>query len=339
MSKERHYPSLRSQHHTRLLKKYGAYCQGCGRNFRSNPKALQVDHIRPRSDDGTDAFENLTLLCRQCNQTKSDQMTITGLQLHNRIRRILLPENETNLKLGLRAYKKWRKAFAANARAVFEYVKAVKAAWDQCAGAMDAAWDQCAGAMDAARDRYEEEEWYRDTGDMDGEWTEYEWDGYEEEEWEEGTDEAWDRYTEATDEAWDQYSATMDKARSSKWFKYSETLSSVWDQYAEVTDEAWAKLKSAGSAARAALDAAREQYMAALSKARDEYEEEEVQDAWDEYKAATDKARDQYEKAKYKAKVAVDDEYKAALSTAQVELDEALIVTRAKKQKPPAFIR
>ena len=75
------HPPSRSQH-PRLLEKYGAYCQGCGCDFTDNPSALEVDHIWPRSEGGTDAYENLTLLCPPCNRTKSDTMTITGLQQH-----------------------------------------------------------------------------------------------------------------------------------------------------------------------------------------------------------------------------------------------------------------
>ena len=106
------YPPPRSQH-PRLLEKYGAYCQGCGCDFTDNPNDLEVDHIWPRSEGGTDAYENLTLLCPPCNRTKSDTMTITGLQQRNRREGILRPENEVNLKLGRGANDKWRAAFAA----------------------------------------------------------------------------------------------------------------------------------------------------------------------------------------------------------------------------------
>ena len=55
---------------------------------------LEVDHIWPRSEGGTDAFENLAPLCTKCNRIKSDKMTMTGLQQYNRREGILLPENE-----------------------------------------------------------------------------------------------------------------------------------------------------------------------------------------------------------------------------------------------------
>ena len=106
------YPPPRSQH-PRLLEKYGAYCQGCGCDFTDKPNDLEVDHIRPKSDGGTDAYENLTLLCPPCNRSKSDTMTLTGLQQRNRREGILRPENEINLKLGRGANNKWRAAFTA----------------------------------------------------------------------------------------------------------------------------------------------------------------------------------------------------------------------------------
>ena len=48
---------------SRLLADIGAFCQGCGRDYEFDPRVLQVDYVRPRSDGGKDAYENLTLLC------------------------------------------------------------------------------------------------------------------------------------------------------------------------------------------------------------------------------------------------------------------------------------
>ncbi len=95
------YPPPRSQHE-RLLLDFGAFCQGCGRDYSFDPRVLEVDHIRPKSDGGTDAYGNLTLLCPPCNRAKLDRMTLTGLQEQNRKEGHLLPENEKNIKLGRR---------------------------------------------------------------------------------------------------------------------------------------------------------------------------------------------------------------------------------------------
>ena len=94
----RHTPPR--QQHGSLLLDVGAFCQGCGRDYSFDPRVLEVDHIRPRSDGGSDAYDNLTLLCPPCNRAKLDRMTLTGLQEQNRRDGHLLPENEGNLRIG-----------------------------------------------------------------------------------------------------------------------------------------------------------------------------------------------------------------------------------------------
>ena len=93
------YPPPRQQH-GKLLLDFGAFCQGCGQDYNFDSRVLEVDHIRPKSDGGTDAYDNLTLLCPPCNRAKLDRMTLTGLQEQNRHDGYLLPENEQNLRIG-----------------------------------------------------------------------------------------------------------------------------------------------------------------------------------------------------------------------------------------------
>ncbi len=45
-------------------------CRWCGAT--GDEIKLEVDHILPRSEGGTDSLENLATLCRQCNVGKSD---------------------------------------------------------------------------------------------------------------------------------------------------------------------------------------------------------------------------------------------------------------------------
>ena len=97
-TRQRHPPPR--QQHERLLMDVGAFCQGCGRDYNFDPRVLEVDHIRPKSDGGTDAYDNLTLLCPPCNRAKLDRMTLTGLQEQNRRDGYLLSENELNLRIG-----------------------------------------------------------------------------------------------------------------------------------------------------------------------------------------------------------------------------------------------
>ena len=93
------HPPPRSQH-GRLLIDIGPFCQGCGRNYGFDPRVLEVDHIRPRSDGGSDAYDNLTLLCPPDNKEKRDRMTLTGLQDYNRRNGHLTQENERNIQHG-----------------------------------------------------------------------------------------------------------------------------------------------------------------------------------------------------------------------------------------------
>ena len=92
----RHAPP-RSQH-GKLLTDIGAFCQGCGADYTFDTRVLEVDHINPRSQGGTDAYDNLTLLCPPCNKEKRDRYTLIGLQQVNRANGWM--KNEANLRMG-----------------------------------------------------------------------------------------------------------------------------------------------------------------------------------------------------------------------------------------------
>ena len=93
------YPHPRSQHGG-LITDIGAYCQGCGRDYGFDPRVLEVDHVRPKADGGSDAYDNLTLLCPPCNREKRDRYTLSHLQDINRRAGHLEPDNERNIRLG-----------------------------------------------------------------------------------------------------------------------------------------------------------------------------------------------------------------------------------------------
>ena len=57
-------------------------CAGCGR--RLEKEFMQLDHIRPRSDGGTNDILNRILLCGPCNMRKGNILTLTGLVLENK---------------------------------------------------------------------------------------------------------------------------------------------------------------------------------------------------------------------------------------------------------------
>ena len=91
------HPAPRT-HHGRLLADIGPFCQGCGADYGFDTRVLEVDHINPRSQGGTDAYENLTLLCPPCNKGKRDRYTLIGLQQENRKDGHM--KNENNLRMG-----------------------------------------------------------------------------------------------------------------------------------------------------------------------------------------------------------------------------------------------
>ena len=68
-----------------LLKQQGnkAKCQGCY-HIMPDERHLELDHNRPKSDGGSNALENRTLLCGPCNRKKSDRLTLTGLRKQNK---------------------------------------------------------------------------------------------------------------------------------------------------------------------------------------------------------------------------------------------------------------
>ena len=93
------YPAPRTQHDN-LIVDLGPFCQGCGRDYSFDPRVLEVDHMLPKTDGGTDAYGNLTLLCPPCNKEKRDRLTLTGLQAANRQSGQLTEDRESNLSLG-----------------------------------------------------------------------------------------------------------------------------------------------------------------------------------------------------------------------------------------------
>lgn len=59
----------------RVLEKYGFSCMACGRNHREHKVVIHVDHIKPKSThpDLALVFENLQVLCSDCNIGKSNR--------------------------------------------------------------------------------------------------------------------------------------------------------------------------------------------------------------------------------------------------------------------------
>ncbi len=62
-------PLKRIENHKHgLYREQGRKCNGCKEIFSFSD--MTIDHIIPRSRGGTDALENLQLLCQSCNSSK-----------------------------------------------------------------------------------------------------------------------------------------------------------------------------------------------------------------------------------------------------------------------------
>lgn len=57
-------------------------CAGCGRILEK--EFMEIDHLNPRSNGGTNFIDNRILLCRPCNGKKSNKRTIIVLRMTNR---------------------------------------------------------------------------------------------------------------------------------------------------------------------------------------------------------------------------------------------------------------
>ena len=65
-----------------LINRFGLKCWGC--EFRApRSQYLQLDHITPKSEGGSNALDNRALLCAPCNALKSNTLTLIGLRQEN----------------------------------------------------------------------------------------------------------------------------------------------------------------------------------------------------------------------------------------------------------------
>ena len=66
MKRKKISKQLRAQ----ILRRDNSKCRMCGRSI--DEVSLEVDHIIPMSEGGTDELDNLATLCRDCNRGKSN---------------------------------------------------------------------------------------------------------------------------------------------------------------------------------------------------------------------------------------------------------------------------
>jgi len=62
----------------RVIKSYSGECMACGRSKKEHGVVIHVDHIKPRSTHPSLSlvFENLQLLCQDCNEGKGNKCQI-----------------------------------------------------------------------------------------------------------------------------------------------------------------------------------------------------------------------------------------------------------------------
>ena len=65
-----------------LLKTFGLHCWGCG--FTApDERYLELDHVDPKADGGSNHLDNRALLCKPCNGAKSNNLTMGALRRQN----------------------------------------------------------------------------------------------------------------------------------------------------------------------------------------------------------------------------------------------------------------
>ena len=80
-------PDKRKAYLTKLLERDGNTCAVCGKTLDINN--CVIDHIYPRSLGGGDNFENLELLCMECNTAKAASDQIFEYQFESFIKELL----------------------------------------------------------------------------------------------------------------------------------------------------------------------------------------------------------------------------------------------------------
>lgn len=95
-----------------VYKKYNGKCSYCGDNIEL--KNMQVDHIVPIRDGGTDEYDNLNPTCRMCNHYKRGDNLESFRQwklgkLINRLNKIYI--FRMAVKYGMVEIKYWDRKF------------------------------------------------------------------------------------------------------------------------------------------------------------------------------------------------------------------------------------
>ena len=66
-----------------LVQQFGIKCWGCN-HVPPDQRYLHLDHVRPKSEGGTNDIDNRALLCQPCNTKKSNTKNLTSLRRQNK---------------------------------------------------------------------------------------------------------------------------------------------------------------------------------------------------------------------------------------------------------------
>ncbi len=96
-----------------LTGQWGIVCWGCG--FEP-PKAkyLELDHILPKSEGGSNELFNRAMLCKPCNGTKSNTMTLTALRRQNKKARDWYGNTPIDQRIKLKNARVWAEQYLAS---------------------------------------------------------------------------------------------------------------------------------------------------------------------------------------------------------------------------------
>ena len=86
-----------SEMHAILWQRFGSQCWAC--DFVAPwPEYLELDHVNPKSDGGSNHLDNRALLCRPCNGKKGNRKTLSALRRDNRKDGRLTGDDPVNLR-------------------------------------------------------------------------------------------------------------------------------------------------------------------------------------------------------------------------------------------------
>ena len=99
-----------------LTAQWGIRCWGCGFEPPS-VEFLDLDHILPASEGGSNELENRAPLCGPCNKRKSNTMTLTALRRDNRQAKRWYGHPTIDQRIDLRTARQWALDYLAAAAA------------------------------------------------------------------------------------------------------------------------------------------------------------------------------------------------------------------------------